>query len=313
VGGFCLFLVMNAGCTRSGDPAADPVPESPKDGATQQSEPTRVIHPDQVDRKDAGAPLDIDAAAELPRPWGDVSSGITVDGSSPNGPSRFEAKRSELTAAQLQALDGLRRIPAPQGEPATHTTSYRIGISDRNGAVTTYRAADWNLLNADEGDVALPSIDVHTLEPFLDAAHCLQFEETLEWLDVVRDAAADAGPSSAQAPAVSSATPGCFNAVALPMQCSEVPLRLQVENAGTYQLSLASCFGVPMVLTARSADGTSELGAATGTRTDCPVLVHSFAEPGSYSLTIRRRDASDCGGSGVWGAVFLRVRSADPS
>src|SRR6185436_763502 len=93
----------------------------------------------------ATQPADLTAAdaatppLEFPHPWGPASTRIAVrsfgfwDGS-----TRFEADRTELTPVQLGALDGLRRIPPPEGPAASDLTSYVIGITDDAGNLATY-------------------------------------------------------------------------------------------------------------------------------------------------------------------------------
>jgi hypothetical protein len=301
----CLLLAQHGGCARPVDPAAAGVEEPSSLADTSQQQETTPAGDAVVEEVPAAAPTP--ERVEPARPWGGQSRRIWIQGVGRDGVSRFEAERQELTPAQLEALDGLRGIPTPPGPPGVDSVRYQIRITDGSGAVVSYRAADFNLLDGEELDPTLPSIDVYTLEPFLEASHCLAANETRDrFLYEVPMVSPDAGIAAwSQAPAISSATPGCFHAIALPVECLDVPVRLDVETAGTYQLSLVDCFQ-PVALAVLSADGSVELGAASGGAADCPVLVQSFAAPGSYPLVIRKY--TDCEGSGVSGWVFLRVR-----
>ena len=252
----------------------------------------------------------------LPRPWGPSSSRIAVHSFGFwEGSSGFEADRSELTPAQLDLLDGLRRIPTPEGFIVADLTSYWVDITDSGGRVVSYRAAATNVMASDEPDLTLPTLDIDTLEPFLETFQCLSASATRDRFGTTPSPEPPMDPSSepdvgapagSELPVVSTASPGCFHGIFAPVECHDTWLRLQVEVAGIYQLSALDCFE-QLEIAAFGADGSSELGSASGAGGSCPVLTQEFAAPGTYPVVLRKTNLAGCGAPAAAGDFTFRV------
>jgi len=260
------------------------------------------------------------------RPWSESSARVELRSFGYwNGSSRFDAEREQLTPAQLEALEGLREIPTPDGPRGSDYVSYRVEITDADGSIAHYRAAQDNITDGDEGDLSLQTLDVHTLQPFLGTFHCLSASQTrgdLRGAPVSGangdppEGSANTEPAAAppplvpanwtEAPAVSSAAAGCLHGVFMPPACHDVWLELEVEAPGKYQLSSDGCFE-SLELAVFSSDGRRQLAAASGRSEACPALEQSFTEAGSYPLRLRKTNGAGCSATGSAGDFFFRV------
>jgi hypothetical protein len=261
------------------------------------------------------------------RPWSETSARVELSSFGYwEGSSRFDAEREQLTAEQLRALEGLREIPTPDGPLGADFVSYRVEISDADGSVAHYRAAEDNITDSDEGDLSLRTLDVDTLRPFLGTFHCLTASQTRDGLgnaplpgaDVptggantapsVEAAARPVPENWADAPDVSTAAQGCVHGIFMPYTCHDVWLELQVEAPGTYQLRSEGCFE-SLELAVFSSDGEQQLATASGNREACPALEQTFTEAGSYPLLLRKTNGAGCSEMGTAGDFFFRIAS----
>jgi hypothetical protein len=119
----------------------------------------------------SGCGLDRGAAV-----WTDTSAAVDVTSFGYwEGSSHYQKARADLSAAQLEALKGLRTIPTPTLVVAD-AVSWKLSITDVDGGVRIYRAAEFDHLDSDEGSgsASLPTIGMDSLKPFLATFSCLR-------------------------------------------------------------------------------------------------------------------------------------------
>ena len=116
----------------------------------------------------------IDGRCPGGRPWTEASRAIEVRSFGYfTGSSKYVADREQLSETQLAALAQLCIIDTPKG-PSADGVSHRISITDTDGKVTQYRAAQENALDIDEGQAKdWTTLDIASLTPFLDTLSCL--------------------------------------------------------------------------------------------------------------------------------------------
>jgi len=109
------------------------------------------------------------------------------------GSSAFAADRAQLSAAQLDALSGLRVIPTPGGGAADAVT-VRLTVLDADGSSQTYRAVEGDVYDGDQTDTAdaPPTIGYGSLVQFIDTVLCPASEDP--------DAGDDAGAEASAPP-----------------------------------------------------------------------------------------------------------------
>jgi hypothetical protein len=221
-------------------------------------------------------------------PWRASSSRIEVFSFAyEEGSSGFGAARAELSSEQVAALDSLQVIANPTGPLGNDFASYSIRIWDEDATVTRYRAASDDVLDGDEADHTLPTIAFASLAPFLETIHCLRAQETRSSgeasVGAVRGAAAVA--LGAVVPSVSTSARGCHHGL-FSVGGSDIWLRLDVEEAGTYSIATEECFQTTE-LHVFSSDGRDEVASSSGASSACPALEQHFLEPGSYPLLVQ--------------------------
>jgi hypothetical protein len=226
------------------------------------------------------------------------------------GSTAYAKDRTDLTPAQATALEGIRALPPPGGRPASDYTSYEVRITDQDGTVARYRAANGNVHDSDESTaaLALPTLDYATLEPFLGTFRCLTAKEVPP---TPRTTDVSSHPSSldvSKAVTLPNDT-GCTNGVFVPYSCSDSLLRLEVAKPTTYDLLGGSC-REKLSLRVYGADPSVALAESTpGTPDACFSLRHTF-EPGSYLLVLSKTNASGCAAGGTAGDTSLRLQLA---
>jgi hypothetical protein len=70
--------------------------------------------------------------------------------------------------------------------------------------------------------------------------------------------------------------------------------RIEIPAAGEYGISLDGCGDRALVVDLLESDATTELASASGNR-DCPVLTHSFADAGTYTLRVQMQSGTQAG------------------
>jgi hypothetical protein len=319
--GLSLLLLVNVSCS-SDSPDTGSTESGPNmlDAAVEQVTPDAT--PDT--RHDAQPDTNPDAPDTSPetgppacvrgQAWKSTSTRIEITSFGFfQGSSGYASDRSAMTDAQLIALDGLCVIPTPSGPRGADFTSYVINITDADGTVAHYRAAQDNIVDSDEGpNATLPTIDIHSLEPFLATFHCLFASQTR----VPRGSGADGGsdgeagsPPWTSAPSVETSSPGCLNGVFVPYECADVWLKLNVDRPGTYQLRAVTCLETTTIKIF-SPDASTELATASGSEPNCPAVSYRFGQAGTYLVDIQKTNAAGCTGVGSAGDFFLKVSPA---
>ena len=216
------------------------------------------------------------------------------------GVSGYLQEREQLTTTQLAALDGLCLIPTPTFRHFD-TMTYRITIIDRDGSKASYRASSYNHLDGNEG---LPTVDIHSLEPFLATFSCISSgNPTLPPPKV------DGGPPWTVAP-VMGTDPGCLNGVFVHPGCRQAWVKLQVDVPSSARLEVFDCMGALSTLRLFTPDGATELAASNpASSSSCPYIDHAFERADTYVLSIDRTAGAACdAGTGPAGDLLLRIR-----
>ena len=234
--------------------------------------------------------------AALVVPWKVTSRKIEIFRSSQDdGRSPYYVKeRSDLTAAQLQALEGMRFVvPSGRADERYHL----VRITDRDGSVAFYGAsqrgssrATANPLSPTDGAIAYV-----TLLPFLRTARCTNPSEASR----IRQSTAPLPPNDAL---VSVASPlaldeGCRSFLPRWFFCTDEYYTLEVATRATYEIALERCDG-DFTLTAyedtRTRGSTSRDIIATGVpgaAGECEVLRHTF-DAGSHVIAVGKSNSS---------------------
>jgi hypothetical protein len=219
-----------------------------------------------------------------------------------DGSTGYTKDRSTMSTEQLAALDGLCTGPKPTQEGADYV-SYHFRITDLDGTVSDYRAAQDDVLDSDEGAASAATVRFASLQPFLGTIHCLSASQT-------RNYAPDASspwPPPANGPAFGADT-GCLNGVFLPYGCAQVGVNLPVAKPGVYTLTAESCFD-RTTLSIYSPDGATAL-ATSANGSGCPSVSYRFDAAGTYPVRIDKQLASgtcDSSSTGAAGDVGIRV------
>jgi hypothetical protein len=225
--------------------------------------------------------------------------------------SRGYAKdRAELTPEQLAALEGLRTTTPPETMGADYT-SYTLRITDEDGSVASYRAADDNVRDSDEGSsaAALPTIDIATLKPLLDTIRCLAAKGAPA-IPRTTDPPMDPSKANMSTAVALPTDTGCMNGVFVPYECSDTVLTFDVGAKTTYEIKSGACIEA-LSLRVYSSDRTTLVAESTpGTNQACFVLQHTF-DPGSYVLVLTKTNAAGCSQQGSAGDTSLRLRVVD--
>jgi hypothetical protein len=217
-----------------------------------------------------------------------------------NGSSGYERDRSDLTAEQKSALEGLCVVPSPT-QFATDGVIYTLEIADQDGSRALYYAAQGDAFDRDYG----PTLAFANLAPFLTTFSCLAASQTRPMTSE------EPSPPWRDAPDVS-VDPACRNGIFMPYKCHQVWVRLNVPSAATHRLELERCFG-SMALKVFTNDGMTEIAASDPVSgTACPALSHAF-EAGSWLLRVDKTNGDDsCDATTSAGDFFLRVDGAPP-
>jgi len=221
------------------------------------------------------------------------------------GVSGYLQEREQLTTTQLAALDGLCLIPTPTFRHFD-TMTYRITITERDGTKASYRASSYNHLDGNEG---LPTVDIHSLEPFLATFSCVSSgSPTLPPPKV------DGGPPWTVAP-VMGTDPGCINGVFVPSGCRQAWVKLKVDAPLSTRLEVFECrgalsMGALSTLRLFTPDGATELAASNPASSSvCPYVDYAFARADTYVISIDRTAGTACdAGTGPAGDLLLRIR-----
>jgi hypothetical protein len=289
--------------TEPPDAANDALPEAgpsnpPADVTTEHSvlDVTRDVKPETAGDGDPPASC---VGSGVGSVWKPTSSAIEIRAFHLfKGQSGYLQQRTQLTAAQMTALDGLCLIPTPTTR-LTDSMTYRIVVADQDGTQTSYRASAFNYL---DGNVGLPTVDVHSLEPFLATFSC-----TFSGEPRFPPTGADAG--SWDWAATMGTDPGCINGVYARSHCTPNWVKLRVDAPLTASIEVFECSGPQGGLRLFTPDGATVLAASSpGDASPCPYVSHAFAQAGTYLLSIDGH-AGDCdAGLGLVGDVSLRVR-----
>ena len=210
-------------------------------------------------------------------PWTRASDGIEVTcGSFFGGSMKFEARRSQLSAAQLDLLSALTVIEPKQG-CSEDVPSCAITVTDAQGAVSTYSST--------YGDPACPGISspvisYASLGPFLQTVGCRYSKASFS-----SDSDPGVVPDERWLNGLFTSGPGT------------VTVNLQVDAPGARHIELDLCNGANQLgrLTATLVlppDSTSLAtlapvdAASAGPDGACASLDYTFAQAGTYQLDI---------------------------
>lgn len=254
------------------------------------------------------APPDAPLGCERGAVWGASAAKIKISSFGFfDGSMGYEKSREELTPAQNDALANLCVI-APPTVLGNDYVSYRITITDKSGVETKYRAAQDNVLDGDEGPIKAPTLDYHTLRPFLDTIHCVSAGDTRVGPQSEIDAGSDGGPDQpwSKAPTMND-DPGCSNGVFAPYTCADIWLKLAIAQAGDYELTTSSC-REKLRIRVYSPDGATEIATSNeGTAPACPSTPATFAQAGTYIVKLEKRNVAGCTEESGAGDFALRI------
>jgi hypothetical protein len=226
------------------------------------------------------------------------------------GSTGYDKDRSAMTPEQLTALDGMCQLPPAQAptNPVNDAVSYHLSITDQDGTVAQYRAADMNVLDGDEGSgaAATPTIRYDTFAPFLATIHCLTASETRQY----GPTSGPTWPPPANGPAFG-ADSACLNGVFLPYGCAQVGVNLTVEKAGEYTVRVVDGFE-HLALSIFTSDGTTVLATSGPPGGDSPSVTYRFTTPGAYPVRIDKKlaDGTCDANGGTAGDIGVRVSFA---
>lgn len=203
------------------------------------------------------------------------------------GSQGYDITRDQLSDEQLDMLAGLREINTPEGPLGADYVSYVVRITDRSGDVVEYRSAQENVRDSDEGPVAgKRTLDYETLAPFLTTFNCMSAKE-------YRDPG-DASMSDRWAGAATfSSDPNCTHGVFVSSETSHSYRKWQVDEPGTYSLSVVRCFQQMQLHLYDEKDQKELSSSETTIAPDCPTLVHHFDAPGVYLIDLEKNRAHD--------------------
>ncbi len=280
-------------------------------GCSSRSEPASVA---PVDHRtpDAGvADADAGPVVESHAVWKPTSTRIELSSFGYwVGSASYAKDRAELTAEQLAALEGLRTMTPPEKMGADFT-SYELSVTDQDGSVARYRAADGNIRDSDESANAatLPTIDIDTLRPFLDTIKCLS-AKAVEPIPRTTNIPLDPKTADMSKAAAIPADTACTNGVFVPYGCSDSLLTFDVDAPATYEIVSGRCLE-QLSLRVYTSDRTTLLAESTpGSNESCFTLRHTF-EPGSYVLVFSKTNAAGCNQNGKAGDTSFRVRKVN--
>jgi len=279
-------------------------------GCSTRTEPSRPVERQATDAGivDARAEAGAGPTVENKAVWRPTSTRIEVSSFGFwEGSTGYAKDRAELTPEQLAALERLRTMTPPE-QMGADFTSYEVRVTDEDGSVARYRAAEGNVRDSDESvnAASLPTIDIETLRPFLDTIKCLRAKAVEP---IPRTTTTPLDPKTAdmsKAVAVPADT-ACTNGVFVPYGCSDSLLTFDVDAPATYEIVSGRCLE-QLSLRVYTSDRTTLLAESTpGTAESCFTLRHTF-EPGSYVLVFSKTNAAGCNQNGKAGDTSLRVR-----
>lgn len=225
--------------------------------------------------------------------WNASSASIRLQGGGYfSKPAGYEADRTLLSAAQLEALDRLCVVPTPDAT-LSDATFYRIEITDRDGNVKAYRSADYPGVAPEEGESAkLPTLAIRSVSAFRNTYRCLR---------------TPVGPIDQAWLSANALTtdPGCTNLIFMPRNCEKVAISVRIDAPGTYTFRTSACRGNLKI--ALSSESQLLTSSAEATAESCPTLTHQFDAAGTYRL-----EASADTGCSEHGGSDLALRVSSP-
>lgn len=118
------------------------------------------------------ATIDVGAGCSPGLVWTDTSVRLTLRRwGYVTSPCPYQADRCEMSDVILSALHGLCPIPRPQ-QSGYDMPNYRVEITDADGTLTAYRAWGRNVVDRDNPDPTLPTIDVASVERLVKVLGC---------------------------------------------------------------------------------------------------------------------------------------------
>lgn len=205
------------------------------------------------------------------------------------GSSGYRVERTALTAAQRTALNALCVRPQPTGPVFADISAFQIDVTDNNGSVKSYRSAIDDLLDGDENDHSIPTIEYDSLKPFLATFRCLHATETRATRPRAGETLEQAGPPWQFAPVLPS-DPGCLNGMIGGTGCQESWVKVTISAKKRMNFFTEKCVGVTQIRL-YDQSGTTQIAASTASSApSCPSLSYSF-NPGTYLLNLRKTNA----------------------
>ena len=277
-------------------------------GCSSRSEPASVT-PVERQAPDAGvADTDAGPTVESKPVWRPTSTRIEVSSFGFwVGSTGYAKDRAALTAEQLAALEGLRTTTPPE-QMGADFTSYEVRVTDQDGSVARYRAAEGNVRDSDESANAtsMPTIDIETLRPFLATIKCLS-AKAVEPIPRTTNIPLDPKTADMSKAVAVPADTACTNGVFVPYGCSDSLLTFDVDAPATYEIVSGRCLE-QLSLRVYTSDRTALLAESTpGSAESCFTLRHTF-QPGSYVLVFSKTNVAGCSQNGRAGDTSFRVR-----
>lgn len=187
------------------------------------------------------------------------------------GLSGYERERSQLTAAQLEALAALEGFE-PVDSCGTDQLGYTITITDAARVARVYHATQWD----EACDATDPFVSMDSLKPFLDSFACRSS----------RDRAPDP-------PAIHPGD-GCRHGFYMDGQGTAVRATLEVAAAGELDLVVEAGTSFAPRITLLDVDGATVLGSGADS------LTYAFTAAGTYFVEVASSTAAH-------GDLLLRV------
>jgi hypothetical protein len=184
-----------------------------------------------------------------------------------DGGYRFERRLDQLSPEQLGLADAIEVVPS-SGDCWEDATEMSITVTGGDTA-REFSANEYTGTCGRDGTL----VNFEAVSDLLDTVECLP-------------AQGYDGRSAETAPSVlpgDGCWHGLFNGSGTTPQWW---FRMEIPTAGEYQISLDRCGDRALALDLFEHDATTEVASTSG-QGECPVLLHAFADAGSYALRVQ--------------------------